>query len=106
MTNFLSIGEDYGGTYHFKSEDPIPFIGTTNCWTCVGVHLPIDEDRCFVAHVNAFVRDHAKGVEKAVIREWIPAHEGEKIKSEVFERLTTHAKEQRMDGSGCFEQAK
>lgn len=30
-------------------------IGTRGCLTCVGLYFPNDKDRCFTAHINAFI---------------------------------------------------
>lgn len=33
----------------------VSHVGTLNCHTCVGLYFPIDAERCFCAHMNAFI---------------------------------------------------
>lgn len=47
---YRHIEENCGGTYTIDEE--MPFIGTDNCVTCLGVYFAIDHDRCFFAHIN------------------------------------------------------
>lgn len=47
---FRHITEGAGGTYTIDPE--MPFIGTSGCYTCLGVYFAIDDNRCFFAHIN------------------------------------------------------
>lgn len=44
-----------------EEEDPmvpktsIPFVGTSECETCVGVYLEINDTQCFVAHIDVCI---------------------------------------------------
>ncbi|CZT20551.1 uncharacterized protein RCC_06409 [Ramularia collo-cygni] len=56
------VPQGMGGIYTFPLELPFrqgdegivktTIIGTTGCSTCVGVYIPIDDDRCFAAHFD------------------------------------------------------
>lgn len=51
MPNFRNIAENTGGTLPRK-DSKTPLVGTWGCITCVGVYFNVDEERCFVAHMN------------------------------------------------------
>ncbi|TKA79277.1 hypothetical protein B0A55_04237 [Friedmanniomyces simplex] len=65
---FRCIEEGRGGTLHFRNpltrpvqfedeaQERIRHVGTLGVKTCVGVYFAIDDDRCFVAHINAYTQ--------------------------------------------------
>ena len=64
QSRFRSILPGQGGTFthplylntsqHAPSHE-LTHIGTFGCITCVGVYFEIDDHRCFIAHINAYV---------------------------------------------------
>lgn len=66
-TRFRRIKEGNGGTFAFRLPTPddtarcpldrevIWRIGTKGLKTCVGVYFDLPNDRCFLAHINAYV---------------------------------------------------
>ncbi|CZT21212.1 uncharacterized protein RCC_07074 [Ramularia collo-cygni] len=60
----LYLQQGMGGIYTFPTDflDPqstnllhATAIGTTGCMSCVGVYIPIDDNRCFAAHIDASI---------------------------------------------------
>lgn len=61
MPFFRFVEEGSGGT--FRIDDPmVPYIGTFECMTCVGVAFRVSQRPCFVAHMAGYsaitVADH------------------------------------------------
>ncbi|KAK4976880.1 hypothetical protein LTR42_002925 [Elasticomyces elasticus] len=85
---FRGILEGLGGTFVIdpssRSIERIDHFGTWDCNHCVGVYWPIDEKRCFLAHISCVCQDTTGG------RFWVVRddEEGQKIKVAVKERLT------------------
>ncbi|KAK5123545.1 hypothetical protein LTR85_002583 [Meristemomyces frigidus] len=96
---FRSIGESAGGTFRFRNpgtdvleadpEDPelIHYIGTTGVRTCVGVYFNLSDNSCFVAHINAIIRD----VKGNATRICADEEEGVKIKEAIILKLQQEA---------------
>ena len=51
--NIVNAG--FGNTFEYDPADPCKFIGTYGCVTCVGVYVVVDEERCFVAHIDTHI---------------------------------------------------
>lgn len=84
------VDQDHGGTFcvdeqSVKEDERIPYIGTYDLVNCVGVYLPIDARRCFVAHIDAYV-----GIGGGEVAHNDPA--AIQIEEIVLERLTAHSK--------------
>ena len=85
----IYIAEGCGGVLDFNTIPPqhtsssgsvavdVKRVGTTGCWTCVGIYSPLDKDRCFVAHVMA----------KSFDTEIISAIEGRDLKKVVTNKI-------------------
>lgn len=88
---FAYVKEGFGATINFDqghSSRTKYWVGTLNCISCVGIYLPIDANRCFVAHINAFVRQ-PNGEESFSIAP--NTDRSDFIQDQIFERLTKHA---------------
>ena len=59
------VGEGRGGTFTFDANseyeiERVQHIGVEGLYTCIGVYWPVDDRRCFCAHVNIqFIYDGA-----------------------------------------------
>ncbi|CAK4034568.1 Hypothetical predicted protein [Lecanosticta acicola] len=51
---FRNVPEGAGHTYTFdlSNQDRVRWIGTTECYTCVGTYFAISKERCFIGHWN------------------------------------------------------
>lgn len=92
---FRCVTQGHGATFTFDnldggSTDKSNLVGTTNCLTCVGVYLPISRQRCFVAHINAYVTESDERVKS----QQMTFAEGSKIKNRVVAKLHRHAASQ------------
>ena len=94
------INEGNGGTFTFTTmsgEDEsintdvnaIHRIGTWGCLTCVGVYFAVDDNRCFLAHINA-LREFGEHRDS---RACTPA-EGDRLKQKILEKLYKEAQDQ------------
>ena len=65
--HYLHIDQGQGGvyelptiTYNARGDDrEVSIIGTSHCFTCVGVHIRLNDDgsKCFAAHISADLSD-------------------------------------------------
>lgn len=74
--------------------DNVNFIGTRNCVTCVGVYFEIFGNRCFCAHINAWMSDDNSG--EAVTPGGATYQE---INEQVYNRMRVHAEDHGWDAS-------
>lgn len=61
MKSFRFVPEGRGGTFTWnpasdKPNEQTEYIGTDGTETCVSVYFPVDEDRCFFAHIFVVLR--------------------------------------------------
>ncbi|KAK5136799.1 hypothetical protein LTR08_002095 [Meristemomyces frigidus] len=99
-TRFRSIPEGQGRTFTFRKAsyaeaasyhtDPqcIRCIGTSGVKTCVGVYFKLSDSKCFVAHINGYVKEGEKGVVKRRCKD----KEGQLFVDEVVRRLGVESK--------------
>ncbi|KAK4901559.1 hypothetical protein LTR27_001331 [Elasticomyces elasticus] len=87
---FRLIPQGKGGTFIIdptsRSIERIDLFGTWECNTCVGVSWPIDDKRCFLAHINCVFVDTER---KACV-----VHndtDGEEVKRMVKRELTAES---------------
>lgn len=88
-TAYRHVDEGHGNTYTFGDSNSITHIGTTGLIICVGAYLPIDDNRCFFAHINAFVT--SPNSTKAIRH--VDDFEGEKLRTLTCEKLTKNAEQ-------------
>ncbi|KAF7192272.1 hypothetical protein HII31_06304 [Pseudocercospora fuligena] len=91
-TLYLHIHQGHGGIYSlpFKSAHPdgtiqkVSAIGTSGCRTCVAVHFPLGEGKCFAAHSDGHVhsldgigekKNFLADVVSGFTLEWLPSEE-------------------------------
>ncbi|KAK4506321.1 hypothetical protein PRZ48_000051 [Zasmidium cellare] len=93
---YRHIKPAHGKTFDFTYRplgppQQLTHIGTTDCAISVGIYLSIDGARCFVAHINAFVKvPTPQGWDKCeqdILRE-----EAISIEKQVFQKLTEVSK--------------
>jgi hypothetical protein len=69
----------------------ILLAGTLGCHTCVGVYIPVAADRCYIAHINAMVREFSRtprtGKPNPIMRRECSASEGERIRIVTLKQL-------------------
>lgn len=57
---FIYLEQSQGGIFKIpfwgKDGTKTNSIGTADCWNCVCVYIPLDNDFCFVAHIDAWSR--------------------------------------------------
>lgn len=93
-TPYYHVEESHGGTYTIEPSRPVPRIGTTGCHSCVGIYLPISSSKCFVAHIDAFVKVYNSFVPGGATRRsnGLRRNEGEAITKDVRNKLEVTSK--------------
>lgn len=76
MRSCLYLRQGVGGIYSFPQDLPkdeyhktvqkTRSICTTGCLTCVGVYIPIDDKRCFAAHIDGSIYKPLKNRDSSV----------------------------------------
>ncbi|KAK3714070.1 hypothetical protein LTR37_008099 [Vermiconidia calcicola] len=89
---FLHLLEGQGGMFEWsrlKADDNgelLHYIGTQGLITCVAVFFRVDEERFFMAHINALMQ------RSGVTSRNVTIEEGARVKEAVLERLEADAK--------------
>ncbi|KAK5679846.1 hypothetical protein LTS10_007794 [Elasticomyces elasticus] len=88
---FRLIPQGKGGTFIIdptsRSIERIDLFGTWECNTCVGVSWPINDKRCFLAHINCIFADTTER-KRCVVHD---DAEGEEVKRMVKRELTAES---------------
>ncbi|KAK4952289.1 hypothetical protein LTR28_006643 [Elasticomyces elasticus] len=88
---YRKVGAGWGGTLPTTnpSANPTtpftPAVGTKGCMTCVGVFFPIDDKRCFAAHINCQLSQSIQAGSQPYLVE--TAEEGKRITKTVLSHL-------------------
>ncbi|EMC98490.1 hypothetical protein BAUCODRAFT_428060 [Baudoinia panamericana UAMH 10762] len=86
--------EDAGKSLTDQDHDRIHYLGVTGVKTCVGVYFALDDNRCFLAHINAW---RYGGTRRLSLDEQQHLEEGSRFKSVTIEMLRKHSEKHDWD---------
>lgn len=109
---YYKIAEGNGGIFTLpisaNTTDSVFAIGTMGCQNCVGVYIPLSDDKCFAAHIYACREESDSEGELQNFGEWIPEGKqgewltekiGNLLEAEVGEHLPSQEKLNRWAGN-------